>query len=854
MSITQIIQKQSPVPGKKPQLNQLELGEFAVNTYDGKIYLKTLQEYFDENLQQNVTEEEIVEFVSSIPVKNTLYVQKDGNDRNDGTSWSSAFATIEKALIAVQERNELTLVQIGPGVYYTKGHIDVPDNTVIQATHRSVFFKPEPGYEERNVFRLGSGCFLEGIIFEDFRLDDLENPSEGFAISFRPGALITRVPYVHKVAVRTRPYWTTIAPPLDRENANPLIGRGAGVVLADASLIDPDSIYPNIMAWGATPTTHNGIGYCAKNGGLINAINAISIWAHKHFYAIDGGQIILSACSTQFGDYTLVAKGTRSIIDPYKISDTTDIIIDQNASNIINDASNSIISNLITELNTQSFTQDWPTDYVEITERDAGLFFQVLKWALDTANEKPVLDFIKGFFDTKGNRVFTTSDYNYDKCYRDTLLLNNAVIYDLVFDSNYRSINAALAYYRNNASVVINDQLTITIEALVRQKQTFGSYLTGNSLTRSNLLFDEIINIIQNGPSFASSYYLTDPVGYDTGFFNARRLLISNKIFIQDEIDAWIATQISNNIPPFTTTFVYDQAACRRDVGLIIDALRYDLTYGGNLETYNAAVAYFVGTQSQFGENEKDATIAAYNRLKSILGDILQGIEITKSLGNTGTQDTTLPVGSLQAALFSQARIDDIIQTIQKNGTAPSKILPSITWTDAEYQTSFSTITDNTNNIANDVLRYINIENKTLLGAFIFSWEYMRDQIINLSGLTQNTIDVTNKFVEVLIRTVLNPNKIAEPSTITAIGHTWTGIMAGVALTKIPPSRNLTNIQESILEIDRGLVIASGQDDQGSALFIGGMEINADTGELTGPPFDTAVNRIATRAAISRSF
>ena len=37
-------------------------------------------------------------------------------------------------------------------------------------------------------------------------------------------------------------------------------------------------------------------------------------------------------------------------------------------------------------------------------------------------------------------------------------------------------------------------------------------------------------------------------------------------------------------------------------------------------------------------------------------------------------------------------------------------------------------------------------------------------------------------------------------------------------------------------------------------LFVGGMRIDADTGELSGPPFDQAVNRIATRAAIARSF
>ena len=849
-----IIHKQTNTQNKIPLLSDVALGEFAINTYDGKIFLKQQQEYFDEALQENVSEEKIIEFTSTIPVENTLYVQKGGNDRNDGISWSSAFATVEEAIKATVIRNSLTLILVGPGVYYSKGHIDVPDNTVIQAVHRTVFFRPVVGFEERNVFRLGSGCFLEGIIFEGWRLDDLENPTEGFAVSFRPGANITRVPYVHKIAVRTPPYWTTIAPPLDRVNANPLVGRGAGVVLADAALIDPDSIYPNIMTWGATPVTHNGIGYCAKNGGLINAVNAISIWAHKHFYAIDGGQIILSSCSTQFGDYTLVAKGSRELISPYSIEDMVTVIIDANSSAIINSATNTIITNLLTELSTAGFSTEWPDEYIALTERDSRLFLQALVWCIQTANEKPLMDFAKGFFNTKGQLTFTDLPYVYDKCYRDTKLITEAVAYDTLFNSNYRTINAALAYYRANSSEVVDNQLSTTLMAINKQKTEVSNYLTGTSLSRSNSLFDELIDILTNGPTAANAYVVTDPTTYDAGYFNARRFLMLNKTFIQDEIDAWIAYQVSNNISPFTTSFVYNAAACRKDVGLIVDALRYDLTYGGNLETYNAAIAYFVGNVAQIGVNEKAATLAAYNRLKTIIGDILQGFLITPTVGNITIQDNSGIVGSLQAALFAQARIDDIISTIQRDGIPPTKLLPNTAWPDVQYQDSFTALNTNTTTISNNVLRFINLENFTILGSVLYSWEYIRDQLIALPNLSANTITVINEVVNTLKNTILNPRKSYEPSTITAIGHTWTGVMAGVALTKIPPVRNQNTIQESILELDRGLVIASGQDDQGSALFIGGMEINADTGELSGPPFDTAVNRIATRAAIARSF
>jgi len=1151
---TNIKLKQSDVPNKIPSVDQLELGEIAINTYDGTLYFKRQQEYFDNDLQEIVSVDEVIEFTSHIPVENVLYVQKAGNDKNSGNSWSNAFVSIEAAVKAADIRNTLTLIQVGPGVYFTKGHIDVPDNTVIQSSHRTVFIKPEIGYEERNTFRLGSGCFLEGFIFEGFRLDSLDDPTEGFAVCFRPGALITRVPYVHKVAVRTPPYWTTIAPPLDVSNGNPLVGRGAGVVLADGAVLDPDSVFPNIMTWGATPVTHNGIGYCAKNGALINAVNAISIWCHKHFLAMSGGQIILSSCSTQFGDFTLVSQGSKQTISPYEVD--FPLTIQEIVSDEIDTNTDTIIDNLISELVSQGYTDNWPQNYTTLTRRDAGLFLQAMSWVLSTSNEKPMLDFSKGLFNVTGNRAFTSIPYNYDKCFRDTGLITEAIAYDILFNSNYRSINAALSYYRASASTVVTSQLFATLAALNYQKGVVAEYLSGTTLARSNSLFDEVIDIVTNGTGAADAYVLSDPTNYDDGFFQARRLLVSNKTFIQDEIEAWIAVQVSGNISPFTSGFVYDAAACRRDVGFILDALRYDLTYGGNLETYNAAMAYFVGTQAQYGSGEKAATLATYLRLKSVVGDVTQLIIVSTSLGNNNTQEmsgaagsvsaatfaqariqdiynaidndgvsfariipdltwpadefttahnqlsintteistdvleylsrietgynfdkcyrdtllintaiaydvmfnsnyrsinaalsyyratankvlveqkaitlqaltrqkitlgtylvgtsltrsnalfdevidivtngtgaadayvlsdptnyddgffqarrllvanktfiqdeieswisyqvanvitpftgsftydavacrkdvgfivdalrydltyggnletynaamayfvgatsqygpgekaatlaayarlrvilgnilqavTVNPVytatsqdvsgvaGSMSATLFAQARIDNISNTINSDGVPPLKILPLTDWPAAEFTLSFSIINTNTILIANDVLRYINIENKTLLGAFVFAWEYMRDRIKSLPTPNSNSNDIVDALVDALTRTVFNPNKLVSPSVITAVGHTWTGIMSGVALTKIPPANNLTSIEESIIELDSGVVIASGQDDQGSALFIGGMKIDADTGELSGPPFDTAVNRIATRAAIARSF
>ena len=528
--------KRSAISRKAPTTGDLDLGELAINTYDGKLFLK----------QQQGQEQSIVEFFGKVYVENTLYVQKNGKNTNDGKSWDTAVDTLEKALALAWARSEPTLIDIAPGTYESEGNLDMPDQCAIRAVHRTVIIRPKSGFEVNNVLRMGSGCFIEGLLFEDWKLDSLTTPTKGFAVSFRPGAIITRAPYAHKVAVRTNPYWGTIAPPLDRDNANPLVGIGGGVILADGAVCSPYSVYPNIMTWGATPVSHNGIGYCAKNGALINAVNAVSMWAHKHFLALSGGQIILSSCSTQFGDYTMVASGVRQLIIPTEVS--IPLTVQPSDATAILSSKSTIIDSMWNELVSQGYTATWNAEDETFTRRDAGTLLQSISWVLQSANEKPMLDLGKGLFKVDGSPVFSSDKLN----------------------------------------------------------------------------------------------------------------------------------------------------------------------------------------------------------------------------------------------------------------------------------------------------------------AFTFSFNYIRDQINAIVSPSAQTI--VTALIAALNTTVTTPSKRAQPSTITAIGHTWTAIFAGVALTKIPPAKNEATISESILELNQGVVIASGQDDQGSAMFIGGLEINADTGELTGPPFDQAVNRIATRAAIARSF
>jgi len=341
----------------------------------------------------------------SFHVANTIHVQEGGSNANSGYAWSSAVRSIERALELADLRGEPTLIKWAPErPVVTQGLLDMPDETIIQSVHRSVVIRPDVGYETNNVFRMGSGCFLEGMLFEDWQVDSLTDPTSGFAVSFRPGAVIRRAPYAHKIAVRRTPTWGLVPPPLDRANGNPQVGNGGGVALADGSVCSQYSIYPNIMTWGATPVSQNGIGYCAKKGGLINAVNAVAIWSHKHFMALSGGQIILSACSTQFGDWSLVADGSRNVVVPDEPAGSyTAISGDQTT---IQDAKSTIADAMWADLVAEGYTAGWTAEDEQFTKNDGQLFVQCIAWAVGSADVTPIQNFVRGLFDTEGAKVY----------------------------------------------------------------------------------------------------------------------------------------------------------------------------------------------------------------------------------------------------------------------------------------------------------------------------------------------------------------------------------------------------------------------------------------------------------------
>ena len=123
---------------------------------------------------------------------------------------------------------------------------------------------------------------------------------------------------------------------------------------------------------------------------------------------------------------------------------------------------------------------------------------------------------------------------------------------------------------------------------------------------------------------------------------DATNLINRNRQFIQKETIAWIAAQIAGPFAPFSGSFTYNTTKCERDIGLIIDAITYDLSHGGNKKTRQAAISYGQEAAQLYILGQKEETIAAINFALTLMQDIINEDTITPYQGTvTQVVDTT---------------------------------------------------------------------------------------------------------------------------------------------------------------------------------------------------------------------
>lgn len=159
---------------------------------------------------------------------------------------------------------------------------------------------------------------------------------------------------------------------------------------------------------------------------------------------------------------------------------------------------------------------------------------------------------------------------------------------------------------------------------------------------------------------------------------NTVALLLANKNFLIEEMDQYIRNQITANISPFNG-YTYDatrSTKCKRDTGYIIDAIIYDLHYGGNSLTYQTAARYYINGVIQILTPAVEVATHTW-LLDKITTKILTNTAYTRL--NSTVSQTIISGAAAESDGIDQVTLlgDYIIDTINTGTTAlPTPVAP----------------------------------------------------------------------------------------------------------------------------------------------------------------------------------
>jgi hypothetical protein len=309
------------------------------------------------------------------------------------------------------------------------------------------------------------------------------------------------------------------------------------------------------------------------------------------------------------------------------------------------------------------------------------------------------------------NSNFGDFTYNGAICRRDAGFLVDAGYFDAAFGSNFWGVQNGISYFRRQSSVVLEKQREQEIESVKFIKTQVAESLISNStaVNRANSTYDEIVDILTNGVTAADALVFTDP-GTDADATVARQQLVANRAFIISEITSWITAEILAGTNPNFVGLVYDTATCERDIGYSVDALCYDVQYGGNIATRNIARSLFnnITGESIYPANQKGASADTYDQLGVIAAQIVRGT-YTGQNGFGGSD-----AGATKATLMNTLTgyISAVINADSLSGLV-AESLPSITWVDAGIVSALSQLSSDKTSIVKATLQFITDEFNT---------------------------------------------------------------------------------------------------------------------------------------------
>ena len=318
--------KRSAVPGKRPQVTDLQVGELALNTYDAE--LVTLRDRFS----ATGIATEVVRVGAGVTVSSVLYVTKDGNDNNTGQKLGDAKATI-KAAVSIASTGDV--IRVSAGTYVEDNPIVLPEQvSIVGDSLREVSITPQNAGSD--LFHVAPGVYISEVSF-------VGTMNSGSAIvAFNPDIVYyyTQSPYIR--------------------NCTNFVTNSIGMKIDGSKNIGP---FKSMVTDSYTQYNSNGIGCSITNEGYAQIVSMFNINNDVAIAANTGGQCDITNSNSSFGNFGLVADG----VGPRKYTGTIQSSQEENKDTFVVDLSTPTI-------NISNFEYDITTGLSTITTSTAHGF------------------------------------------------------------------------------------------------------------------------------------------------------------------------------------------------------------------------------------------------------------------------------------------------------------------------------------------------------------------------------------------------------------------------------------------------------------------------------------------------
>ena len=263
--------KRSAVPSKAPKVDDLQLGELALNTYDAEVYTLRARAGFATD---------VVRVGSGASIRNVLYVTKDGKDTNTGKKPGDAKATV-KAAVAIASTIPGSIIKISAGTYVEDNPIKIgPQVSIVGDSLREVSVVPQNADED--LFHVAPGNLISDISFTG-------TMNSGKAIAaFDPDTIrySAQSPYLL--------------------NCTNFVTNSIGMKIDGNHVIGP---FKSFVTDSYTQYNQNGVGCSITNEGYAQIVSMFTINSAEGVFCGSGGQCDITNSNSSFGNYGLVADG-----------------------------------------------------------------------------------------------------------------------------------------------------------------------------------------------------------------------------------------------------------------------------------------------------------------------------------------------------------------------------------------------------------------------------------------------------------------------------------------------------------------------------------------------------------------